>query len=129
MKPCLQVGAMLVAPLMTPIMAFASALVQTWSRRVFESFSIVIAGAFLGISVGWLTSMIIPRIGPDTPLPEQVLARTSPNLADLGIALLAGAAGGISNAGDVSRYFPGSFCCLCHIASDFPGGGGLLLHG
>lgn len=87
------IGAMLVAPLMTPIMAFASALVQTWSRRLFESFSIVIAGAFLGISVGWLTSMIIPRIGPDTPLPEQVLARTSPNLADLGIALLAGAAG------------------------------------
>jgi uncharacterized membrane protein len=54
---------------------------------------IVVSGAFLGISVGWVTSLIIPRIGPDTPLPEQVLARTSPNLADLGIALLAGAAG------------------------------------
>lgn len=87
------IGAMLVAPLMTPIMAFASALIQTWSRRVLESFLIVVSGAFLGISVGWVTSLIIPRIGPDTPLPEQVLARTSPNLADLGIALLAGAAG------------------------------------
>jgi hypothetical protein len=85
------IGAMLVAPLMTPIMAFASALIQTWSRRAFESFLIVVAGAFLGVAVGWLTSMIIPRIGPDTPLPEQVLARTSPNLVDLGIALLAGA--------------------------------------
>jgi uncharacterized membrane protein len=37
--------------------------------------------------------MIIPRMGPDTPRPEQVLARTSPNLVDLGFALLAGAAG------------------------------------
>jgi len=74
-------------------MAFASAVIQTWSKRAFESFAIVATGAFLGIAVGWLTSLIIPRIGPDTPLPEQVLARTSPNLADLGIALLAGAAG------------------------------------
>ena len=87
------IGAMLVAPLMTPIMAFASAVIQTWSKRAFESFVIVATGAFLAIAVGWLTSLIIPRIGPDSPLPEQVLARTSPNLADLGIALLAGAAG------------------------------------
>ncbi len=87
------IGAMLVAPLMTPIMAFASAVIQTWSKRAFESFAIVATGAFLAIAVGWLTSLIIPRIGPDSPLPEQVLARTSPNLADLGIALLAGAAG------------------------------------
>lgn len=87
------IGAMLVAPLMTPIMAFASAVIQTWSRRAFESFAIVAAGAFLWIAVGWLIALIVPRISPDTPIPEQVLARTSPNLADLGIALLAGAAG------------------------------------
>jgi uncharacterized hydrophobic protein (TIGR00271 family) len=87
------IGAMLIAPLMTPIMAFAAALVQTWTRRQLEALAIVAAGALLGIAMGWINTLVIPRIGPDTPLPSEVLARTAPNLADLGIAILAGAAG------------------------------------
>lgn len=87
------IGAMLIAPLMTPIMAFAAALVQTWTSRQLEAFATVAGGAVLGISMGWLCTKIIPRIGPDSPLPAEVLARTAPNLADLGIAVLAGAAG------------------------------------
>lgn len=87
------IGAMLVAPLMTPIMAFAAALVQTWSRRQLEALSIVVVGALLGVAMGWLNTALIPRIGAETPLPSEVLSRTAPNLADLGIAILAGAAG------------------------------------
>ncbi|MGI9643088.1 MAG: DUF389 domain-containing protein [Acidimicrobiia bacterium] len=87
------IGAMLVAPLMTPIMAFAAALVQTWTNRQLETLAIVAVGAALGIAMGWLTALFIPRIGAETPLPSEVLARTAPNLADLGIAILAGVAG------------------------------------
>lgn len=87
------IGAMLIAPLMTPIMAFAAALVQTWTHRLLESFAIVAGGAVLGIAMGWLWTELIPRIGPDSPVPAEVMARTAPNLADLGIAILAGAAG------------------------------------
>jgi uncharacterized hydrophobic protein (TIGR00271 family) len=87
------IGAMLVAPLMTPIMAFAAALVQTWTKRIIESFAIVTGGALLGIAMGWLWTQFVPRVGPDSPVPSEVLARTAPNLADLGIAILAGAAG------------------------------------
>lgn len=39
------IGAMLIAPLMTPIMSFAAALVQTWTKRQFEALLIVSVGA------------------------------------------------------------------------------------
>jgi uncharacterized hydrophobic protein (TIGR00271 family) len=87
------IGAMLIAPLMTPIMAFAAAIVQAWGRRSLLTLGVVAGGAVLGILMGYLMTSLIPRIGSDTPLPDEVLARTAPNLADLGIAILAGAAG------------------------------------
>lgn len=87
------IGAMLVAPLMTPIMAYAAALVQTWTMRLLASFATVAAGAAIGIFMGWIWALLIPRVGPDTPIPAEVMARTAPNFADLGIAILAGAAG------------------------------------
>lgn len=87
------IGAMLVAPLMTPIMAFAAALVQTWTSRLLESLAIVVGGAVVAIAMGYLWTALIPRVGPDSPVPAEVLARTAPNLVDLGIAILAGAAG------------------------------------
>lgn len=87
------IGAMLIAPLMTPIMAFAAALAQTWMQRQIESLTIVVTGSMLAIGVGWLLAVLIPRLGPDSILPWEVMARTAPNLVDLGIALAAGAAG------------------------------------
>lgn len=87
------IGAMLIAPLMTPIMAVASALVQTWTRRVWESLAIVAGGAALAIAVGWLIGALLPTVSAETVLPAEIIGRTSPNLVDLGIALLAGAAG------------------------------------
>lgn len=46
------IGAMLIAPLMTPIVAAAAALVQTWTSRLLEALAIVGGGALLGIGVG-----------------------------------------------------------------------------
>jgi len=87
------IGAMLVSPLMTPIMAFSAALVQAWTRRQFESLAIVMTGSTLAIGVAWLLAVVVPRFGPDSILPGGVMAHTTPNLVDLGIALAAGAAG------------------------------------
>lgn len=102
------IGAMLVAPLMTPIMAFAAALTQTWTQRQFENLLIVVTGAVLAIGVGWLLAAIIPRLGSDTILPDEVLARTAPNLVDLGIALAAGAAGAyVTVRSEASSALPG----------------------
>jgi hypothetical protein len=52
------IGAMLVAPLMTPIMGTAVSLVLTESRRLAASVRTVAGGAVGAIAVGWLISLI-----------------------------------------------------------------------
>jgi uncharacterized hydrophobic protein (TIGR00271 family) len=87
------IGAMLVAPLMTPLLGLAAASVQSWPRRQLESLGIVAVGAVIGIAIGWLAVELLPEVDEAVGLPDEVLARTAPNLLDLGIALAAGAAG------------------------------------
>jgi uncharacterized hydrophobic protein (TIGR00271 family) len=102
------IGAMLVAPLMTPILAIAAALVQGWPRRGLESLAIVGAGALSAIAVGFLIAFITPALHTGLPLPGEILARTNPNLIDLGIALAAGAAGGfVAVRTDAGGALPG----------------------
>ncbi len=102
------IGAMLVAPLMTPILAIAAAVVQGWGSRVVESFAIVGAGALAAIAVGVVISFITPVLRTDLPLPGEILARTSPNLIDLCIALAAGATGGfVAVRTEASGALPG----------------------
>jgi len=88
------IGAMLVAPLMTPILAIAASVVQGWGRRMLDSLAIVGAGALCAIAVGIMVAFIFPFLHTGLPLPGEMLACTNPNLIDLGIALAAGAAGG-----------------------------------
>ena len=93
------IGAMLVAPLMFPVLGVAAAIVMGWPRRVVSRALLVAAGSLLAVLLAALISFLIP--GMDTPLPAELMARTSPNLLDLGIALAAGAAGAY---GQVRRH-------------------------
>ena len=86
------IGAMLVAPLMTPILGLSAAIVQSWGRRQLESLVIIVGGAVVGVLVGWLFYEMLP-LDDRQGLPAEVLARTAPNILDLGIAIAAGAAG------------------------------------
>jgi uncharacterized hydrophobic protein (TIGR00271 family) len=102
------IGAMLVAPLMTPIQGLGAALVQGSVRRMATS-ALVIAGGFVGAVVtGYVVSVIGgSAVSPDA-LPNEILSRTSPTLIDLGIAVSAGAAGGYVIARPaVSNALPG----------------------
>ena len=102
------IGAMLVAPLMTPILAIAAAVVQGWGSRAIESFAIVGAGALAAIAVGVVVAFITPALRSDLPLPGELLARTSPNLIDLAIAIAAGLAGGfVAVRTEASGALPG----------------------
>lgn len=85
------IGAMLVAPLMAPVLGIAAAIVMAWPMRVLRQSVIVAIGSVLSIGLAALISLAIP--GDPSPLPAELIARTSPNLLDLGIALAAGAAG------------------------------------
>lgn len=90
------IGAMLVAPLMGPVLGVAAAVVMAWPQRLVRQLALVAAGAVLGIGLAALISWIVP--GDVDPLPGELLARTSPNLLDLGIAVAAGAAGAYARA-------------------------------
>ena len=102
------IGAMLVAPLMTPILAVAAAIVHGWGRRALDSLLIVGAGALTGIGVGIAAGLLIPSLRTGLPLPGELLARTGPNLVDLFIALAAGAAAGfVTVRTEASGALPG----------------------
>lgn len=84
------VAAMMIAPLMTPIMGLTLALVTGHPARQIESALLVAGATGYIIVLTWLTGVLMP----DPPvLPDVLLDYTDPKLADLFIALLAGAVG------------------------------------
>ena len=102
------IGAMLVAPLMTPILATSAAIVQGWLERTATSLAIVVVGSLVAIGVGLIVAWLSARLSTGAPLPGELLARTSPNLGDLAIAVLAGVAGAfVSVRSEASSALPG----------------------
>ncbi len=101
------IGAMIVAPLMTPIVATALAVVTGDADRMARSFAIVVAGA--AVSIGLSAAMV--ALGPvlvDVDSNVQIVGRTSPRLLDLVVALASGAAGAFAlSREDVSDALPG----------------------
>jgi uncharacterized hydrophobic protein (TIGR00271 family) len=88
------IGAMLVAPLMTPILALSASLIYAQMRRFLGALLLVVTGTITAIAVGWFVAFIASGgVSPDS-LDSEILARTSPSLLDLGIAVAAGLAGG-----------------------------------
>lgn len=84
------VAAMMIAPLMTPIMGLTVALVTGRPARQIESGLLILAATGYIVVLTWLTGVLMP----DPPvLPDVLLDYTDPKLADLLIALLAGAVG------------------------------------
>ncbi len=86
------IGAMIIAPLMTPILALAASLVMAWPRRQLVAALILLGGCVGGAAVAWLISSVLPA-ERFVVLPNELLSRTNPTLLDLGIGLAAGAAG------------------------------------
>ncbi len=86
------IGAMLVAPLMTPIMGVSAAAVNGWTARTASSLALVAAAAAAAIALAWLIAAWLPSVG-NLLTNDQVTSRVEPNLIDLCIALAAGAAG------------------------------------
>jgi uncharacterized hydrophobic protein (TIGR00271 family) len=101
------IGAMLIAPLMTPLMGMAISLVMGWPKRLKRSALVASAGIVFAIGIGALIGLIVPAV-IDTTTNSQIISRSSPTILDLIIALAAGAAGayGLSRP-DVSDSLPG----------------------
>jgi len=101
------IGAMLIAPLMTPLMGMAMSLVMGWPHRLTLCASIALGGTLLAIAIGFLLGWVAPSV-IDTTTNSQILARATPTVLDLVVAVAAGAAGayGLSRP-DVSDALPG----------------------
>lgn len=88
------IGAMLVAPLMSPILGLSLASVAGQQRMFRRAVVALIEGVILAIAlsafISW-TALELP-FNVLNPLPGEVLARTRPSPFDLGIALAGGAA-------------------------------------
>ncbi|HVB85931.1 MAG TPA: TIGR00341 family protein [Candidatus Dormibacteraeota bacterium] len=92
------IGAMLISPMMNPLLAGALGLVLgdgSLGRRA----SLVLAGSVVGsIAITWFVAYLVP-LNQVTP---EILARTTPNLLDLFIAFLSGFAGTLALRGGPS---------------------------
>ncbi|MEU3895294.1 TIGR00341 family protein [Streptomyces sp. NPDC045251] len=98
------IGAMIIAPLSTPIMGIALGSVQ---RRSTGSVRTVLWACLLVIVVGMVMSVVLPG-DYDLLSNSQVASRTSPGLMDLISALATGFAGAVALARrDVAAVLPG----------------------
>jgi uncharacterized hydrophobic protein (TIGR00271 family) len=98
------IGAMLVAPMMRPVMAAAAAITLAWPRRFAEALILVIIMAVSAIAI----AMAMTALSPDMfSMPDQVLDRTQPTFFDLIIALAAGAGGAYTMTRKESSAIPG----------------------
>ena len=103
-SPAVVIGAMLVAPLMSPMVGTGLAVVLGDARFIRLSLGAVIRGVVLAIGFGALAGLLSMN-DPATP---ELLARTEPTLIDLAIALFSGLAGGYALArSDAAGALPG----------------------
>jgi len=101
------IGAMLVAPLMTPIMGTANGLVSGRPGRAAASAAMVALGALTAVVLAATLARFLPVFG-EIEENTQITARVSPTLLDLLIALAAGAAGAFAlSREDVADSLPG----------------------
>ncbi|MBC7242173.1 MAG: TIGR00341 family protein [Anaerolineae bacterium] len=98
------IGAMLVAPFMTPIMAISMALVRGDVRLLTLSLESVLKGMVASLALAILLTWIVPQ----PAVGSEILARTHPSLLDLVVALASGAAGAYAlGRKEVAAALPG----------------------
>ncbi len=88
-SPAVVIGAMLVAPLMTPMLGAGLGLLQGNVLLVRHATTSILVGFSLSLSIGLFFGLLTPGLVELTP---ELRARCAPNILDLIIALLSGVA-------------------------------------
>lgn len=101
------IGAMIVAPLMTPILGTALALILADRRRLLASVALVLGGALVVVVLGYLLGLLTPE-PVVAATNSQVAGRVDPKLIDLVAALATGTVGAFALVrADISDTLPG----------------------
>jgi uncharacterized hydrophobic protein (TIGR00271 family) len=90
-SPAVVIGAMLLSPLMTPILAFTVSLVMGWPVRACRTAIRLFFATVFVIGIAYLLLFVF-RVPTNVVIPAEVLARTNPRIAELLIGLCAGIA-------------------------------------
>ncbi|MGB0872995.1 MAG: DUF389 domain-containing protein [Solirubrobacterales bacterium] len=101
------IGAMIIAPLATPIQAIGYATVSAQAVALQKATALVLGGAAAVVGVAALTYVVMPEVVP-LATNSQINSRVSPNLVDLLAAVATGLAGAMGIARrDISDIVPG----------------------
>jgi uncharacterized hydrophobic protein (TIGR00271 family) len=101
------IGAMIVAPLMTPILGSVLSITIGDGRNLLRSLALVVLGAVAVIGVGYVIGLTVPY-DVTAATNSQVASRVHPRLIDLLAALATGAVGSFALVrSDVSDTLPG----------------------
>lgn len=101
------IGAMIVAPLMLPIMGLAFSVSIGDRRAVISSLLVSLGGILAAIAVGFILTIPVASLFRLEGI-EQIISRTAPRLMDLMAALVTGLAGAFAlSRKDVSDTLPG----------------------
>lgn len=84
------IGAMLIAPLMGPIILLGFAIAMTNITHGIAALKALL----IGVAMALATSATIVKLAPFIPPTSEILARTQPNVFDLLVAIIAGLVGG-----------------------------------
>ena len=93
-SPAVVIGSMLLAPLMTPMIGMGLALNQGNAKLASTCFRTISLGFLTALGISVATGVVTPG----AELTPEIVARTEPNILDLLIALLSGAAAAYSLA-------------------------------
>ena len=98
------IGAMLLAPLMQPVLATAACIAMALFRRAATAFGVVLLATVGSVALAYVLSALFVN----GALPGEVTSRTAPDIRDLVVALAAGTAGAYATVRkDVSASLPG----------------------
>jgi len=101
------IGAMIVAPLMTPILGTVLSVVTADGHNLVRCLLLVVCGVVTVILIGYLIGLFVP-VPVDAATNSQVSSRVNPTLMDLFAALATGAVGSFAVVrSDVSDTLPG----------------------
>jgi uncharacterized hydrophobic protein (TIGR00271 family) len=101
------IGAMIVAPLMTPILGIVLSVVLADGPNLRRSLVLVGNGAAAVVSLAWILGLLVPY-PVVAATSSQVASRISPRIVDLVAALATGAVGSVALArSDISDALPG----------------------
>lgn len=98
------IGAMILAPLMAPIISLSMGVLRQDKKLVLSSAKTI----GLGLLLSYMAAILITWLSPLHSMNQEIVSRIKPNLLDLGIAVISGIAGAYAHARtDIAKTLAG----------------------